>query len=75
MRVKILEKTGIREAGVLYPQDDQVTVADEVGERWCGAGWAEDLAGNVETGERRTDVNVTLSVDDGEIGHEAEAVG
>lgn len=75
MKVEILEKTGIREAGVLYAHGDQVTVADEVGERWCGAGWAKDLDGNVETGERRTDLNVTLSVDDGDIDHTAEDAG
>jgi hypothetical protein len=74
MKVEILEETGIREAGVLYSHEDQVTVSDEVGERWCGAGWAKDLAGKVETGERRTDLNVTLSVDDGVIDHDAEAL-
>lgn len=74
MKVKILEETGIREAGLLYPHGDQVTVPDEVGEKWCGAGWAEDLAGNVETGERRTDVQV-LSVEDGSLDHKAEDAG
>lgn len=74
MKVEILEETGIREAGLLYVHGDQVTVSDEFGEKWCGAGWAKDLAGNVETGERRTDVQV-LSVDDGEIDHVAEDAG
>lgn len=75
MKVEILEETGIREAGIHYAHEDQVTVPDEVGARWCGAGWAKDLAGNVETGERRTDGNVMLSVDNAVIDHDAEAVG
>ena len=74
MKVEILEETGIREAGILYPYGDQVTVSDEVGEKWCGAGWTKDLAGNVETGERRTDVQV-LSVENGSLDHAAEEMG
>ncbi len=75
MKVKILEETGIKHAGVSYQHDDEVTVDDHVGAMFCANGWAEDLAGEVETGERRTDQNVTLSVDDSEIDHAAEDAG
>lgn len=75
MKVEILEETGIREAGILYPHGDQVTMPNEVGERWCAAGWAKDLDGNVETGERRTDLNVRLDVDNIVVEHDAGDVG
>ena len=75
MKVKILEDGGIRHGGQHFANGDEVTVSDEVGEAWCGAGWAKDLDGNVETGERRTDGNVTLSVENGSLDHAAEVVG
>lgn len=75
MKVKILEDGGIRHAGQHFESGDEVTVPDEVGAAWCGVGWAEDLAGNVETGERKTDVNVMLSVENGTLDHNAEDAG
>lgn len=57
MRVKILEeslRSVCRETGQRYnlSRDDVVTVADSTGAHWCAMGWAEDVAGEVETGER-----------------------
>lgn len=75
MKVEILEKTGVRHAGVLHDHGDRLTVSDEVGAQWCAAGWVKDLAGDVETGERRTDGPVMLSVDDGVIDQDAETLG
>jgi len=66
MKVEILEETGVKHAGVHYASGDHVTVSDELGRMFCGAGWARDLADEVETGERKTDgSNVTLAVDSG----------
>ncbi len=57
MRVEILEER-ISDTdpatGRHYAQSrgDVVTVPDDVGRRWCAYGWAKDLDGKVETGER-----------------------
>lgn len=57
MRVEILEErlsTKDRTTGRLYVQvrGDIITVPDELGAKWCSLGWAKDVDGNVETGER-----------------------
>lgn len=52
MRIKVLEETGIKDAPYFLSHNDEVTVPDEYGARWCGAGWAQDLDGVVATGER-----------------------
>lgn len=54
MRIKVLEETGIRHGSLVLSHDDQVTVPDEVGRTFCELGWAEDLSGEVPTGERDT---------------------
>lgn len=57
MKVEILEerlKSKDRETGKHYDLEagDRVTVSDACGRRWCAAGWAKDLSGEVETGPR-----------------------
>lgn len=54
MRIKVLEETGIRHEGLQLSHEDEVTVDDVLGGLFCDLGWAEDLGGNVKTGERDT---------------------
>jgi hypothetical protein len=65
MKVKILEETGVRHNGIHVSHGDEVTVPDRVGAMFCANGWAEDLDGKEETGERRFQDNVTLDVENG----------
>lgn len=51
MRVKVLEKS-LKDGGYNLVEGDTITVPDELGATWCGHGWAEDVDGNVATGER-----------------------
>lgn len=53
MKVEVLEER-LSSDGFIGEKGDIFTVPDEVGQCWCKAGWAKDLAGNVETGERNT---------------------
>ena len=48
MKVKIL--TNFSHDGQKFHEGDQVTVPDVTGDYFCRAGWAEDLAGVVPTG-------------------------
>lgn len=75
MKVKILEETGVKHSGVHYESGDEVTVPDDVGAMFCENGWAEDTGGQVETGERKFQDNVTLAVDDSVVDHDAEDAG
>jgi hypothetical protein len=59
MKVEILEeRLSSKDRGVDPPRlivaekGDIVTVSDTCGEHWCAAGWAKDVLGKVETGER-----------------------
>ena len=52
MKVRITEKTGIRHDGQFYEHDEVRVVPIKVGTYFCANGWAEDLDGNVPTGER-----------------------
>lgn len=57
MRVEILEdriSDGDPDTGQHYQvaKGDTITVPDAVGKRWCGYGWAADVAKKVKTGER-----------------------
>jgi hypothetical protein len=52
MRVEILEER-LSSDGFAGVAGDILSVPDEVGARWCGLGWARDVAGAVATGERR----------------------
>lgn len=64
MKVEILEETGVKHVvdGELksFSHGDVVTVPDAVGEYFCSLGWAKDVDGKTETGERNTD-KVTLT--------------
>lgn len=51
MRVEIAK--GLKSDGYVLEAGDQVTVPDEIGERWCAHGWAADTAGKIATGERK----------------------
>ena len=48
MKVEILEQR-LSSDGYVGEQGDRLTVPDEVGAKWCGLGWATDLAGAVAT--------------------------
>lgn len=50
MRIEALEN--IKDGRYVVTVGDILTVEDEYGFRWCGAGWAKDVAGVVSTGER-----------------------
>lgn len=51
MRVEVTEKK-LKDSGYGLVEGDTVTVPFDVGERWCGHGWAKDSSGKVPTGER-----------------------
>ena len=51
MRVEILELK-LSSDGYSGTQGDRLTIPDEIGMKWCAAGWAKDLAGVVATGDR-----------------------
>ena len=60
MKVEILEKrlrAKDREAVPVKVLDleagDIVTVSEATGKRWCALGWARDVSGEVQTGERK----------------------
>jgi hypothetical protein len=60
MKIEALE--GIKSAGYVLIAGDSITVPDEIGTLWVKAGWAKDVAGTVETGERVV-LNAKLAVD------------
>lgn len=61
MKIEALES--IKSDGyVLDAGDVKQNVPDEVGAVWVNAGWAKDLEGNIETGERVV-LNAKLAVD------------
>ena len=51
MKVEILEER-LSSNGFQGEKGDRFTVSDEVGTRWCEAGWAKDMDGKCATGER-----------------------
>ena len=57
MKVEILEKE-IKHGGPngleIFAEGEIRVVPDHVGEYFCRLGWAKDVDGNVETGERDT---------------------
>jgi hypothetical protein len=59
MKIEALES--IKSDGYLLDPEDIKTVTDDVGARWCAAGWARDVSGVVATGERKV-LNAKLSV-------------
>jgi len=61
MKIEALE--AIKSDGfVLDAGDVKTAVPDEIGARWVKAGWAKDVDGTVETGERQV-LNAKLAVD------------
>ena len=52
MRIEVTEKR-LRDAGYDLVEGDSITVPDEVGQRWCAAGWCKDTEGKVSTGDRK----------------------
>lgn len=57
MRVEITEERlsdtdPVTERHYLQHKGDIITVPASLGEKWCSLGWAKDVDGNVETGER-----------------------
>ena len=61
MKIEALET--IKSDGyVLDAGDVKANVPDEIGAGWCQAGWAKDLDGVIETGERVV-LNAKLVVD------------
>ena len=34
-------------------EGDRITVSEACGEKWCGFGWAKDVAGKVDSAERK----------------------
>lgn len=50
MKIEALE--AIKSDGYVLDAEDVKTVPDAIGARWCAAGWAKDVAGQVSTGER-----------------------
>ena len=66
MRVKILEESIKHDIdGVLqtFEKDDVRGVPDSVGEYFCSMGWAEDVSGNIPTGERDVNKRASIAVD------------
>ena len=59
MRIRVLEES-LRDECIVtgnrydLAEGDTITVEDSLGAYWCGLGWAEDVDGNVPTGERTT---------------------
>ena len=51
MQVEILEER-LSSDGFAGSKGDRLTVPDDVGSAWCIYGWAKDMAGKVDTGER-----------------------
>ena len=60
MKIEALES--IKSDGYVVTEGDAMTVPDEVGTVWVKAGWAKDVAGTIETGERVV-LNAKLAVD------------
>jgi hypothetical protein len=60
MKIEALES--IKSDGYVLDVEDVKTVSDEIGMKWCAAGWAKDLSGAVQTGERKV-VRVEVNVD------------
>lgn len=71
MRVELLEN--VKSNGYALTAGDSITVPDEIGASWCGAGWAKDTAGNVETGPRIVR-GVEIQVQPGTAGHKGAEV-
>lgn len=72
MKIEALE--AIKSDGYVLEAEDVKTVPDEVGARWCEAGWARDLAGTVPTGERKV-LDARVMVDSAALRVRSQDVG
>ncbi len=72
MKIEALES--IKSDGYVLDAEDVKTVPDEIGQRWCAAGWARDTSGVVPTGERRV-INAELAVKNGNMTAEGQIHG
>lgn len=59
MKVEILE-VKLSSDGFNGEQGDRFTVPDVVGATWVSAGWAKDLSGALQTGERKVVGETTI---------------
>jgi hypothetical protein len=60
MKIEVLEDR-LSSDGYTLVQGDSLQVPDDVGAKWCSKGWAKDVAGVIETGERVV-LNAKLNV-------------
>lgn len=72
MKIEALES--IKSDGYILDPEDMKTVPEEVGARWCAAGWARDVSGAVATGERKV-LNAKLTVDNVRLAVKSPHVG
>lgn len=63
-----------RHDGRPYTADDEITVDADLGEYFCKNGWASRLDGDGPAADPVPD-DVTLEVQNGQLGHAAEDVG
>ncbi len=70
MKIKCLER--FRHDRETYEEGDVRNVADDLGAYFVGNGWAEDVDGNVATGDRNASHGSTLEVQNGRIGHSTQ---
>lgn len=71
IQIEALEN--IKSDGYIMCEGDRLTVEDDVARRWCGAGWAKAVKGDIETMPRRV-VRSILSPDNGVITSRSEDV-
>ena len=57
-----------------FKKDDVRTVSDEDGERFVKNGWAEDVEGKVETGDRNASHGKKLDIDNSVISTNSDKV-
>lgn len=72
MKIEALES--IKSDGYLLDPEDIKTVPDDVGARWCAAGWARDVSGAVATGQRKV-LNAKLAVSSVTLAVKSSTVG
>jgi len=72
MKIKCL--TRFLDGATVYELDDQCTVPDEDGARFCAAGWAEDMDGKVATG-KPTGGAATLAIHNSTLGVSSTTAG
>lgn len=71
IQVEALE--AIKSDGYVLEAEDRVTLDEAAARRWCGAGWAKAVRGEIETGERKV-VKAVIEPAGAQHGHTAEEV-